>query len=95
MIKRIIILFAAVFMAVGTLFAQSESTGWKENVTGLDSLIKSNPSQAFERVEQLLKGKNKKNRKIQNFTSCDTVFSIPDSEGGAGGNGSAFRFRVQ
>ena len=39
MIKRIIILFAAVFMAVGTLFAQSESTGWKENVTGLDSLL--------------------------------------------------------
>ncbi len=64
MIKRIIILFAAVFMAVGTLFAQSESTGWKENVTGLDSLIKSNPSQAFERVEQLLKGKNKKNREL-------------------------------
>ena len=38
---------------------------------------------------------DKKNRKIQNFTSFDTVFSIPDSEGGAGGNGSAFRFRVQ
>lgn len=63
MIKRIIILFAAVFMAVGTLFAQSESTGWKENVTGLDSLIKSNPTQAFERVEQLLKGKNKKKQR--------------------------------
>jgi len=46
-------------------------------------------------LKKKTRGKNKKNRKIQNFTSCDTVFSIPDSEGGAGGNGSAFRFRVQ
>lgn len=46
-------------------------------------------------LKKKTRGKNKKNRKIQNFTSCDTVFSISDSEGGAGGNGSAFRFRVQ
>lgn len=58
--KRIQIFIVGVFMAVGSLYAQSD-TDWKAGVAKVKELIKSNPAQAAEEAEQLVKGKNKKN----------------------------------
>ncbi len=59
--KRFQLLIAGVFIAAGSLCAQTPETEWKEGVSKIKGLITSNPAQASQEAETLLKGKNKKN----------------------------------
>ena len=59
--KRMKMLLAGVFVAVGSLYAQTPATEWQPNVEKLKATIQSNPEQAEEDAKQLIKGKDKKN----------------------------------
>ena len=52
---------AGAFIAVGSLYAQSSDAEWQMEVAKLKETIQSDPAQAAEQAEQLIKGKNKKN----------------------------------
>ena len=52
---------AGAFIAVGSLYAQSSDAEWQAGVAKLKETIQTNPAQANEEAEQLIKGKNKKN----------------------------------
>lgn len=62
--KRIQILLVGAFIAVGPLMAQSADADWQAGVSKVKGLIQSNPTQATEESELLLKGKNKKNPEL-------------------------------
>ena len=51
---------AGAFIAVGSLYAQSSDTEWQAGVAKLKETIQTNPAQAAEEAEHLIKGKNKK-----------------------------------
>lgn len=59
--KRVQMFLAGAFIAVGSLYAQSSDTEWQAGVAKLNEIIQTNPAQANEEAEQLIKGKNKKN----------------------------------
>ena len=59
--KRIQMFLAGAFIAVGSLYAQSSDAEWQAGVAKLKEIIQTNPAQANEEAEQLIKGKNKKN----------------------------------
>lgn len=62
--KRIQLFLAGAFIAAGSLLAQSGDADWQAGLDRVKSLIQTNPSQASDEVEQLLKGKNKKNAQL-------------------------------
>ncbi|MEG1563094.1 MAG: hypothetical protein RR365_05120 [Bacteroides sp.] len=80
--KRILILFISVFIAVVSLQAQSEGTDWQASVEHVKGLIQKNPAQAITETEQLLKGKNKKNAEL--LTAIAHVYldagKVPEAE---------------
>ncbi len=57
--KRIQLFLAGIFIAVGSLVAQE--VDWTTSVAKIKELIATNPTQAAQETEQLVKGKNKKN----------------------------------
>ena len=59
--KRVQIFLAGAFIAVGSLCAQSTDAEWQAEVAKLKETIQTNPAQAAEEAEHLIKGKNKKN----------------------------------
>ena len=59
--KRVQMFLAGAFIAVGSLYAQTPASEWKAGVAKLKETIQSNPAQAAEEAEQMIKGKNKKN----------------------------------
>lgn len=59
--RRIQMFLVGAFIAVGPLFAQSSETDWHAEVAKIKELIQTNPVQASEEADQLVKGKNKKN----------------------------------
>ena len=59
--KRVQMFLAGAFIAVGSLYAQSSDAEWQMEVAKLKETIQSDPAQAAEQAEQLIKGKNKKN----------------------------------
>ncbi len=59
--KRVQMFLAGAFIAVGSLYAQSSDAEWQAGVAKLKETIQSDPAQAAEQAEQLIKGKNKKN----------------------------------
>ena len=59
--KRVQMFLAGAFIAVGSLYAQSSDAEWQAGVAKLKETIQTNPAQANEEAEQLIKGKNKKN----------------------------------
>ena len=59
--KRVQMFLAGAFIAVGSLYAQSSDTEWQAGVAKLKETIQTNPAQAAEEAEHLIKGKNKKN----------------------------------
>lgn len=59
--KRIQMFLAGAFIAIGSLHAQSSDAEWQAGVAKLKELIQTNPAQATEEAEHLIKGKNKKN----------------------------------
>lgn len=59
--KRVQMFLAGAFIAVGSLYAQSSDAEWQAGVAKLKETIQTNPAQANEEAELLIKGKNKKN----------------------------------
>lgn len=59
--KRVQMFLAGAFRAVGALYAQSSDAEWQAEVAKLKGTIQTNPAQAAEEAEHLIKGKNKKN----------------------------------
>ena len=59
--KRVQMFLAGAFIAVGSLCAQSTDAEWQAEVAKLKETIQTNPAQAAEEAEHLIKGKNKKN----------------------------------
>ena len=59
--KRVQMFLAGAFIAVGSLYAQSSDAEWQAGVAKLKETIQTNPAQAAEEAEHLIKGKNKKN----------------------------------
>ena len=59
--KRVQMFLAGAFIAVGSLYAQSSDAEWQMEVAKLKETIQSDPAQAAEQAEQLIKGKNKQN----------------------------------
>ena len=59
--KRVQMFLAGAFIAVGALYAQSSDAEWRAEVAKLKGTIQTNPAQAAEEAEHLIKGKNKKN----------------------------------
>lgn len=59
--KRVQMFLAGAFIAVGALYAQSSDAEWQAEVAKLKGTIQTNPAQAAEEAEHLIKGKNKKN----------------------------------
>ncbi|WP_044653979.1 tetratricopeptide repeat protein [Bacteroides congonensis] len=59
--KRVQMFLAGAFIAVGSLCAQSSDAEWQAGVAKLKETIQTNPAQAAEEAEHLIKGKNKKN----------------------------------
>lgn len=59
--KRVQMFLAGAFIAVGSLCAQSTDAEWQAEVAKLKGTIQTNPAQAAEEAEHLIKGKNKKN----------------------------------
>ncbi len=57
--KRVQMFLAGAFIAVGSLYAQSSDAEWQAGVAKLKETIQTNPAQANEEAEQLIKGKNK------------------------------------
>lgn len=62
--KRIQLFLVSACMAVGPLMAQSVDADWQAGVAKVKELIQTNPTQATEEAETLLKGKNKKNPEL-------------------------------
>ena len=62
--KRFQIFLAGAFIATGSLFAQSGDAEWQAGFAKMKELIQTNPTQAVEEANQLLKGKNKKNANL-------------------------------
>ena len=62
--KRIQLFLVGAFMAVGPLMAQSPDADWHTSVAKVKELIQTNPAQATEEAQLLLKGKNKKNPEL-------------------------------
>ena len=62
--KRIQIFLAGAFIATGSLFAQSSDAEWQTGLARMKSLVQTDPGQASDEAEQLLKGKNKKNPEL-------------------------------
>ena len=62
--KRVQMFLAGAFIAVGSLYAQSSDAEWQMEVAKLKETIQSDPAQAAEQAEQLIKGKNKKNPEL-------------------------------
>lgn len=62
--KRIQLFLVGAFMAVGPLLGQSADAEWCAGVAKVKALIQSNPAQATEEAELLMKGKNKKNPEL-------------------------------
>lgn len=62
--KRIQLFLVGVLIAIGPLMAQSADNDWKAGVDRVKGLIQSNPTQATDEAELLLKGKNKKNLEL-------------------------------
>ncbi|MBC8593266.1 tetratricopeptide repeat protein [Oscillospiraceae bacterium N12] len=62
--KRIQIFLAGAFIATGSLFAQSSDAEWQAGLARMKSLVQTDPGQASDEAEQLLKGKNKKNPEL-------------------------------
>ena len=62
--KRLQIFLAGAFIATGSLFAQSGNAEWQAGLAKMKELIQTNPSQAADEADQLLKGKNKKNPEL-------------------------------
>lgn len=59
--KRVQMFLAGAFIAVGSLYAQSPVAEWQAEVAKLKEIIQTNPAQAAETADNLMKGKNKKN----------------------------------
>ena len=59
--KRVQMFLVGAFIAVGSLCAQSTDAEWQAEVAKLKETIQTNPAQAAEEAEHLIKGKNKKN----------------------------------
>lgn len=59
--KRVQMFLAGAFIAIGSLSAQSSTAEWQAGVAKLKETIQTNPAQATEEAEHLIKGKNKKN----------------------------------
>ena len=59
--KRVQMFLAGAFIAVGSLYAQSSDAEWQAGVAKLKETIQTNPAQAAEEADHLIKGKNKKN----------------------------------
>lgn len=59
--KRVQMFFAGAFIAIGSLYAQSLVPEWQAEVAKLKESIQTNPTQAAEEADHLIKGKNKKN----------------------------------
>lgn len=57
--KRFQVFLVGTLLATGSMFAQTSD--WSASVSQIKQLIKSDPAQASEQAEQLIKGKNKKN----------------------------------
>ena len=62
--KRVQMFLAGAFIAVGSLYAQSPDAEWQAEVAKLKEMIQTNPAQAAETVDNLMKGKNKKNAEL-------------------------------
>ena len=62
--KRFQIFLAGAFIATGSLFAQSSDAEWQAGLARMKSLVQTDPGQASDEAEQLLKGKNKKNPEL-------------------------------
>lgn len=62
--KRIQLLLVGAFMVAGPLMGQSVDADWHASVVKVKELIQSNPAQAIEEADQLMKGKNKKNPEL-------------------------------
>lgn len=62
--RRIQLFLVGAFIAVGSLMAQSTDVEWHAGVAKVKELIQSNPAQATEEAELLMKGKNKKNPEL-------------------------------
>ena len=60
-IKSRIVLGCVGLLFAGMLSAQTPESEWKSGVDQVKELIKSNPEQAWDMAEDLMKGKNKKN----------------------------------
>ena len=59
--KRRFVICMGAMLLVGTLAAQTPVPDWQTGVDKVKSLIKTDPAQASGEVQELLKGKNKKN----------------------------------
>lgn len=59
--KRVQMFLAGAFITLGSLCAQSPVPEWQAEITNLKETIQTNPAQAAEQAEHLIKGKNKKN----------------------------------
>ena len=53
--KRVQMFLAGAFIAVGSLYAQSSDAEWQAGVAKLKETIQTNPAQANEEAEQLIK----------------------------------------
>lgn len=60
-IKSRIALCCVGLLFAGTISAQDPATDWQAGVNQVKELVKSNPEQAWDMAEELMKGKNKKN----------------------------------
>ena len=59
--KRVQMFLAGAFIAIGSLYAQSPVPEWQAEVAKLKEIIQTDPAQAAEQADHLIKGKNKKN----------------------------------
>ena len=58
--KRVQMFLAGAFIAVGSLCAQSTDAEWQAGVAKLKETIQTNPAQANEEAEQLIKERIKR-----------------------------------
>ena len=65
MIRHFAITLFAAFVAVSSLWAQTNESVWSSEIAKLDQMLKDAPDTAQPFVEQLLKGKNKKDVALQ------------------------------
>jgi tetratricopeptide (TPR) repeat protein len=55
------VFFMGALLACTSLYAQTTENDWQDGIKAIKSLIKTNPEQATEKADNLIKGKNKKN----------------------------------